>query len=133
MIVPQNLSINQSGEGAMHYSKAYTDATHTAPDGNPRLACAYVALKLAFSNNAGNFAPIVAQQWCYWPISINLEAGKKYTFVIDAATGGYQPGNIDDSSTELDEVLKGLAISFGTPTIEAWVTTEEGNTIEVEM
>jgi hypothetical protein len=123
----------------MHYSKAYTDATHTEPDGNPRLACAYVALKLAFSNNAGNFAPIVAQQWCYWPISINLEAGKKYTFVIDAATGGYQPGNVDAAaSTDLDRVLAGLAIEFGSPTVETWVTdlnsdTENNDDIPVIM
>lgn len=132
MIVPQDLSFNQSGEGAMQYSKAYAVATHTLPGGDPRLACAYVALELEFKN-AGNAAPIVAKQWCYWPISINLEAGNKYTFVIDAATGGYQPGNIDDSSTDLDEVLKGLDISFGTPTIEAWVTTGAGHTIEVVM
>ena len=132
MIVPQNVTIGQSAPAKV-YTKAYASSDPVAVSGPANLACAYVALRLAFLN-AGNAAPIVAQQWCYWPIDINLQAGNKYTFIIDAATGGYQPGNTaHDGSTSLDRVLEGLAISFGTPTIEAWVTTEEGNTIEVEM
>lgn len=132
MIVPQNVSTGQSAP-AMVYTKAYANSDPVAVSGPANLDCAYVALELAFYNAGGSAAPIVAKQWCYWPISINLQAGNKYTFVIDAATGGYQPGNTaDDGSTSLDRVLEGLAISFGTPEIEIWVTTE-GNTIPVVM
>ncbi len=127
MIVPQNLTTGQSLPNKV-YTKQYASATQTAANGTANLDCAYIALQLQFLNLANN-AEIVATQWCYWPININLEAGKKYTFVIDAAGGGYQPGNIqNDASTALDEVLAGLAIKFSTATsITAWVTDLDEN------
>lgn len=131
MILPQDLTLNQSGEGKMVYTKAYKTGTQGSASSAANLNCAYIALELLFQD-ATTDATVVAKQWCYWPITTNWLAGKKYTYIIDAAQGGYQPTNVDETeATTLDEILGGLEIRFSTSTtIEAWVT--ESN-IDVTM
>lgn len=131
MILPQDLTLSQSDPGAMVYSKAYKSGTQGTASSNANLDCAYIALELVFLD-ATTDAPVVAKQWCYWPITTVLQAGYKYVYTIDAAQGGYQPTNVDVAeSTDLDKVLKGLEIKFSTSSsIEAWV---EASPIDVAM
>lgn len=127
MILPQNLGIGQGPT----YSKAYQTGTQGSASSDANLNCAYIALELTFLDATTN-AAVVATQWCYWPITQSWQAGHKYTYIIDAAQGGYQPTNVDVTvSTDLDRVLEGLEIRFNTSTsIEAWVTE---SAIDVDM
>ena len=135
MILPQNLAFSQSGSGVMEYTKAYKEKLKGSASSAANLDCAYIALQLTFQDASTN-ADVVAKQWCYWPISTTWLAGKKYTYIIDAAQGGYQPTNIDDdagtdASKNLDRVLEGLEIRFNTSTsIETWVSESD---IDVSM
>lgn len=127
MILPQNLALSQTAP-AMVYTKAYKTNTKGTAASDANLNCAYIALELLFQD-ATTDASVVAKQWCYWPITTSWTAGHKYTYVIDAAQGGYQPTNVDEeASTDLDAVLNGLEIKFNTSTtIEAWVTESDIN------
>ncbi len=122
MVLPQNLALSQTAP-AMVYTKAYKSGTKGTASSDANLDCAYIALELTFQD-ATTDAAVVATQWCYWPITQSWTAGYKYTYIIDAAQGGYQPTNVDETaSTDLDKVLEGLEIRFNTSTsIEAWVT-----------
>lgn len=121
-ILPQNLALSQEAP-AIVYTKAYKTGTKGTSASDANLNCAYIALELVFQD-ATTDASVVAKQWCYWPITTNWQAGYKYTYIIDAAQGGYQPTNVDTAeSTDLDKVLEGMEIRFNTSTsIEAWVT-----------
>lgn len=125
MILPQNLALSQTAP-AQVYTKAYQDGIQGSASSEANLNCAYIALELVFQD-ATTDASVVAKQWCYWPITTNWEAGKKYTYIIDAAQGGYQPTNVDTAvSTDLDKVLEGMEIRFNTSTsIEAWVAVDD--------
>lgn len=120
MLIPQNLATGQGG-GNPTYTKAYSDNSTTVT--YPNLNCAYIALKMAINNNDASYSSVVAEQWCYWPIFESWEPGKKYTYIIDVAGGGYQPRNQgDDTTTNLDPVLSGSEITFNACTIDVWVT-----------
>ena len=55
-----------------------------------------------------------------WPIGgYNWEPGKKYTYTIDLAGGGYYETN-QDSDTDLDPILEGAEIKFATVTVDGW-------------
>jgi len=123
MILPQNLALSQTAP-AMVYTKAYKTSTQGTAASDANLNCAYIALELVFQDATTN-AEVVAKQWCYWPIQDNWQAGKKYTYIIDASQGGYQPTNVDEDE-DLDKVLEGLEIRFNTSTsIEAWVVEDD--------
>ena len=130
MILPQNLARDQEAP-AMVYTKAYQHTTAGPASSAADLNCAYIALELEFLDATTN-ATVVAKQWCYWPIFTNWLAGKKYTYIIDAAQGGYQPANVGpDTTADLDKVLEGLEIRFNTATsIELWVAVDD---IDVAM
>lgn len=127
MILPQNLALSQVAP-AIVYTKAYKTGTKGTSASDANLNCAYIALELLFQDASTN-ATVVAKQWCYWPITTNWLAGKKYTYIIDAAQGGYQPMNVDVAeSTDLDEILGGQEIKFHSSTsIEAWVAEADIN------
>jgi hypothetical protein len=71
--------------------------------------------------SADDAATIVPEQWCYWPINTEWLPGYKYTYTINAGSGGYQPTD-QDNTAGLDPVLTGTFIWF-TPscTIDTWV------------
>lgn len=97
----------------------------------PTLNGAYIALKMAIYDS-GTDASILDEQWCYWPINTEWKPGYKYTYTINAGSGGYQPTDQDNSSA-LDPVLSGLVIWFDPVcTIDAWVTTDAGTVTNLE-
>ena len=130
MLLPQTMREHTTESSNM----VYTTQENGSATGDPKLTGSYLALYMKVENyyNSAVNGEIVAYQWCYWPITTNWLAGKKYTYIIDAAQGGYQPTNVDTTeSTDLDEILGGLEIRFSpSTTIEAWVT--EAN-IDVTM
>ena len=126
MIVPQNLTLST---GIREHAKQYSsDAANGLPSADPLLDCAYIAIEMII-RNATDDATIVAKQWCYWPITENLEAGKKYTFIVNLGGGGYQPCNtLATTNTTLVPVLQDLGITFSVDSsIESWVTDLDGN------
>ena len=135
MFIPQNLETEQ-GEGNPAYENKYASNAKGTAVSAPNLKCAYVALKMTIKNNDDAKTGIVAEQWCYWPIYTSWEPGKKYTYIIDVAGGGYQPTNVDETaSDELDPVLKGLEIWFDANSIDTWITDidEDGTADDIPV
>ena len=59
-------------------------------------------------------------KWAMWPIGgYNWEPGKKYTYTIDLAGGGYFETN-QDTDADLDPILEGAEIKFATVTVDGW-------------
>ena len=105
---------------------AYTDLTAGAATAGPKLNGAYIALKMSIKDKDSNIS-IVDEQWCYWPINTEWKPGYKYTYTINAGSGGYQ-GTDHNDIPGLDPVLSGLVIWFSpTCTIDTWVDEDEIN------
>jgi len=109
ILIPQTLT------AATAYASAATDAK---PNGS------YIALKMVIKNNttAGETVADATTdgKWAMWPIGgYNWEPGKKYTYTIDLAGGGYYETN-QDSDTDLDPILEGAEIKFATVTVDGW-------------
>ena len=115
IMMPQQLSA-ASAYSADENPGAVTTAT------DPKLTGAYIALKMAIVDNT-TAAPILAEQWCYWPIGTEWKPGYKYTYTIDAGQGGYQPTDQNDDKTTLDPVFDNSAYIWFSPdcTIDVWV------------
>ena len=113
ILMPQALS------AATDYTARETNGAVTSAT-DPKLGGAYLALKMTVKS-ADDAATIVSEQWCYWPIGTEWLPGYKYTYTINAGSGGYQPTD-QDNTAGLDPVLKGTFIWF-TPTcsIDTWV------------
>jgi hypothetical protein len=63
-------------------------------------------------------------KWAMWPVKFTWQPGKKYTYTIDLAGGGYWELN-DDADIALDPVLDGAEIKFVTVTVDAWDPQDE--------
>ena len=102
---------------------------------NDKVNGSFIAVKLKILN-AGNSAVIAADGegnaiWAIWPIggsaaSVKWEPGKKYTYTIDLAGGGYYETNQDGTDANLDPILGGAEIKFVTVTVDNW--TDGGTT-----
>ena len=98
ILIPQTLT------AATAYASAATDAK---PNGS------YIALKMVIKNNTTAGETV-------WPIGgYNWEPGKKYTYTIDLAGGGYYETN-QDTDADLDPILEGAEIKFATVTVDGW-------------
>jgi hypothetical protein len=105
---------------------AATDYASTAP--NAKLNGTFIAVKL-YILNAANDALIAGGVeagspttiWAIWPIGgYNWEPGKKYTYTIDLAGGGYYEQNNSDGDDDLDPLLEGAESKFVTVTVDKW-------------
>ena len=110
ILIPQTLT------AATAYASAATDAK---PNGS------YIALKMVIKNNttAGETVADATgdDKWAIWPIGgYNWEPGKKYTYTIDLAGGGYYETNQDGTDENLDAILEGAEIKFATVTVDGW-------------
>jgi len=118
ILMPQALT------AASEYKTAHSPAGDVAA--NPDLNGAYLALQMTITDKATS-APIVNSQWCYWPIGTEWKPGYKYTYTINAGSGGYQPTDQNNDKTDLDPVLGGTVIWFDPVcTIDAWVVDNTG-------
>lgn len=123
LLLPQTLT------AASEYTTASSAGVATdAPDFNG----AYIALKMTIENwnGAAVTGTVVSEQWCYWPIGTDWIPGKKYTYTINAGSGGYQPTDTDDNKTTLTPVLDNNVIWFSPScTIDDW---SDATAIEVD-
>jgi hypothetical protein len=122
ILIPQNLT------AATAYASAATDAK---PNGS------YIALKMVIKNNttAGEtVADATANdKWAMWPIGgYNWEPGKKYTYTIDLAGGGYYETN-QDTDADLDPILEGAEIKFATVTVDGWTDVEKSPAVTLAI
>ena len=120
ILIPQTLT------AATAYASAATDAK---PNGS------YIALKMVIKNNttAGEtVADATANdKWAMWPIGgYNWEPGKKYTYTIDLAGGGYYETN-QNSDVDLDPILEGAEIKFATVTVDGWSDVEKSPAVNL--
>lgn len=122
ILVPQTLV------GATNYVKTDGNAQYAVGD---KVNGSYIAVKLIIKTVASNGNDyIVAAHadgstvWAIWPISGNWEPGKKYTYTIDLAGGGYYEENEDNDDPDdpgLDPLLKDAVIKFVDVTVDEWV------------
>lgn len=89
----------------------------------------YVALLIKIMNNDTNDTVIQGETWAIWPVDFTWEPGKKYTYTIDLAGGGYYETN-QDSDTDLDPILENAVIKFVGVTVDDW---QNGTTTDVTM
>ena len=120
ILIPQTLTA----------ATAYASTTAGAkPNGS------YIALKMVIKNNtdAGEtVADATADgKWAIWPIGgYNWEPGKKYTYTIDLAGGGYYETN-QDTDADLDPILEGAEIKFATVTVDGWADVEKSPAVNL--
>ena len=106
---------------------AYTSGTKVEPSAAPVVNGSYIALELEIYNYTGSArgSKLVAKQWCYWPCAFSWNPGYKYTYTVDLAGGGYQPGNVDTAeATTLDKVLGDVIVFSPDCSVDYWVTND---------
>ena len=126
MLIPQSMKTTDSDTNGneAEYTEAETKgATVTAT--KPKFNCSFIALKMKISNWTGSAEgpSLLAEQWCYWPITTEWTPGKRYTYTINAAHAGYQPTDQDNDKniTPADRVLTLSPIEFAvTCSITPW-------------
>ncbi len=110
------------------YATVYSGANVNDPFTGP---CIKVSLKI---KNPGSDIYIVGSAsgendgyvTAMWPLSAPAPAsgwlpGKKYTYTVDLAGGGYYPANTAaGTGTALDPILDGAEIKFVTVTVDEW-------------
>ena len=98
---------------------------------------AYIAVKMTIKQNNtliasdSNGNPI----WGIWPISTKWEPGKKYTYIIDVADGGYYENDEDPvvptpNPNPLDPILDKF-IKFVDVTVDDWTSNTDINVPEI--
>ena len=108
-------------------------ANSGTPAANDKVNGAFIAVKLKIMNNDTNSTVIVddgteghGTVWAIWPIgddgtaTFNWEPGKRYTYTVDLAGGGYYEQN-KDTDADLDKLLDSAEIKFVTVTVDEWV------------
>ena len=104
-------------QGTIPAATKYQATTSAAkPEGS------YVAVKMAVRNKADN-SVIQSETWAMWPVSVNWEPGKKYTYNVIIDNGGYFEGNPDNDDDALNPILEGSEIYFAGVTVSDWDTT----------
>ncbi len=124
------LSAKQVGVDWILIPQTFTYAT-TYNDEDPNDAftapCIKVSLKIQNNATGGDAAYIVGAADTYvtamWPLSAPASGwfpGKKYTYTVDLAGGGYFEKNETGSDMGLDPILDGAEIKFVTVTVDEW-------------
>lgn len=116
--------------------QALTAATdYAATTVNAKLNGTFIAVKLYILNAAdskliagGGTTASPTTIWAIWPIGgYNWEPGKKYTYTVDLAGGGYFEQNNSDGDDDLDPLLEGAEIKFVSVTVDNW--TDEAKAV----
>ena len=120
ILIPQTLT------AATAYASAATDAKSNG---------SYIALKMVIKNKttAGETVAdaTVNDKWAMWPIGgYNWEPGKKYTYTIDLAGGGYYETN-QDTDADLDPILEGAEIKFASVSVDGWSDVEKSPAVNL--
>lgn len=114
ILVPQRIT------KATAYESDATDA---------KLNGSFIAIKLVIKDNSGNvIAPTGGTAtWAIWPIGdnggetpFNWEPGKKYTYTVNLAGGGFEETNKASTDANLDPILQNAEITFVNVTVDDW-------------
>lgn len=100
---------------------------------NAKLNGSFIAVKLYILNNdnsnlvaGGGTTAAPTTIWAVWPIGgYSWEPGKKYTYTIDLAQGGYFEQNNNDGDDDLDPILEGSEIKFVSVTVDDWTPEDK--------
>ena len=119
---------------------------YASTDAGAALDGAFIAVKFIIRNNdnstngqgtviygtASGDPVTYATGWAIWPLPASSvwEPGKKYTYTIDLAGGGYYATNQAETEPgadpdELDPILDNAVIKFVTVTVDEWQTQDE--------
>ncbi len=109
--------VPQSQTAATAYANSGSAAVDDKVNGS------YIALQMVVKSNANN-ATIVSSCWAIWPVTFTWAPGKKYTYIVDLAGGGYHETNTD-TNEDLDPVLEGTEIKFVTVTVDDWSNADD--------
>ena len=84
----------------------------------------YLALKMTIEsyNGSATTGTLATERWCCWPVSITWVPGKKYTYTINVADGGYEPIDTDNDGA-LDPVLGSVIVFSPDCTVDNWVVS----------
>lgn len=117
----ENLNMILIPQTTPNVTTSYSAATLNAP-----YTGSYIALKMVVKDKTNNVVIADAttdvsdvNKWAMWPVKFTWEPGKKYTYTIDLAGGGYWELN-NDTDADLDQVLESAEIKFVTVTVDAW-------------
>jgi len=97
-------------------TKYQATTSYAKPEGS------YVAVQMAVKS-VSDGSTIQSETWAMWPVSVNWEPGKKYTYNVTIDNGGYFEANTENDNDALDPVLKGSVIYFAGVTVSDWDTT----------
>ncbi|MBQ9655204.1 MAG: fimbrillin family protein [Prevotella sp.] len=114
------------------HTEAVASTTYETATENAVYKKSYIALKLKIYNIGGTTETPVetviadatqdvsdVNKWAMWPVEFQWEPGKKYTYTIDLANGGYWEIN-DDADADLDPILDNALIKFVDVTVDNW-------------
>lgn len=102
-------------------------SSYSAAAANSKYTGSYIALKMVIKNKDASETVIAdASQdvssdnnWAMWPVQFTWVPGKKYTYTIDLANGGYWELN-HDTDADLDPILENAEIKFVDVTVDDW-------------
>ncbi len=93
----------------------------------------YIALKMVIKNSSDNVVIADASttvsghtKWAMWPVAFDWAPGKKYTYTIDLAGGGYWEINDKADDTVFDPILENAEIKFVDVTVDNWSANDAG-------
>ena len=118
------------GEMILVPQKPTKAKAYAAADAGSKVNGSYVALEIKIMNNDTAGTLIQDKTWAIWPVDFTWEPGKKYTYTIDLAGGGYFEKNVADSDEKLDPILEDAIIKFVGVTVDDW---QNGTTTDVTM
>ena len=96
---------------------------YASSDANAKVTGSYIAVKMTIKSSA-NDAIIASEGWAIWPVAFTWVPGKKYTYIVDLAGGGYSETNTD-TDADLDPILGGAEIKFVTVTVDDWTNESD--------
>ena len=109
--------------------QALTAATgYASSDNAAKLNGTFIAIKLYIKDNSNN--NLIAGGgttedpttiWAIWPIGgHSWEPGKKYTYTVNLAGGGFEETNKASTDANLDPILQNAEITFVNVTVDEW-------------
>ena len=129
---PGQVATDLSGEMIL-IPQQLTAATNYASDATAaNLNGAFIAVKLRIKNHTND--EVIAEgagnttMWAIWPMTgeeistgvYGWKPGRKYTYTIDLAGGGYFETNQASTDENLDPILDGAIIKFVTVNVDSW-------------
>ncbi len=79
----------------------------------------YVAVEIEIMANDAYSTVVVSKTWAAWPVRLNWEPGRQYTYTVDLCGGGYYLTN-QGGDAGLDPLLENGFAEFGEIVVDPW-------------